>query len=92
MKMKASFQPLTGVVRVHPFDGHWRNFSNYSWACTVQIVDECAYFHGVDRVPTAVEWHAIGVEMARRNFLEIHFDRITNGRKRHGVVDLKRFR
>ena len=82
----ASFQPLAGVLRVHPpgvgYGGDW------TWACTISLLDEHVYILGALRAPTPSEYRAardclfaLGVRFA-------HWERHVDGEVRHVVKRL----
>ena len=70
----ASFQPLAGVIRVHGPGGGYGD--DYTWSCSVTIVDGVAHLYGVLRAPRPSEWRAVAECLRNHGCSAVKYERM----------------
>ena len=73
--MKASFQPLVGIIRIHPEGGDYITKDPYDWFTTASIVDDTAYINGAYRSPKPSEWKALKKLFKSLNITKVIYQR-----------------
>ena len=69
----ATFQPIAGVLRVHPFG---ELGSPWTWACTCVVTGDVATLYGVLEAPTPNQWRALA-----KCFRDLGVKRVTYERR-----------
>ena len=85
MSHTASYQPLVGVLRVHPFGGAG---SPWTWACACAINEDTATIYGAVTAPTPSQWRAITECLRGMGLTKISYERRNTPHDRTVTVSL----
>lgn len=80
-----SFQPLVGVLRVHPFGGAG---TPWTWACTCVVAGEEATLYGVVEAPTPGQWRALAQCLRGMGVTRVTYERRNTDHDRIVTINL----
>lgn len=83
----ASIQPLSGVLRVHPQGGSYRDHAGYGWAASIAFEPQARVrIYGALTAPKPSEWRAIYAELQRWGVRRAVWERHTRRGRRDVTV------
>ncbi len=85
MKCTATYQSLSGVLRVHPFGV---TGTPWTWACTCVVVGDEATLYGVLEAPTPSQWRALAQCLRGMGVTRARYERRNTPHDRTVTVDL----
>ena len=85
MNRTATFQPIAGVLRVHPFGGAG---TPWTWACACVVSGDEAHLYGVLEAPTPSQWRALAKCLRDMGIARVSYERRNTDHDRIVTINL----